>query len=59
MPGPNRVTFVVGEHNGRSQVAVQKIGARLEGPIERQWPDGVKYRSLVYRLRKGKAVWEK
>ncbi len=45
-----RVVFVVGENNLRSQKAVQKLGAELVGSEERAAPDGSVRRSVVFAL---------
>ena len=44
----DRVVFVVGENNLRSQKALQKIGARLLNKVERPTPDGTITPSLVF-----------
>jgi len=49
------VVFVIGEKNARSRAAVEKIGAQYEGPLVREYLDGVAYTSVLYRLRKGHA----
>ena len=43
-----RVVFVVGEHNQRSQQALRKIGAELIGPADRPAQDGS--RNLVFGI---------
>ncbi|MGZ3650037.1 MAG: GNAT family N-acetyltransferase [Bdellovibrionota bacterium] len=50
------VVFVIGEDNGRSRAAVEKIGAKFEGALKREYAGGVSYGSVLYRLRKGHAL---
>lgn len=45
-----RVVFVVGEGNLRSQKALETIGARLAGRVERIAPDGSKRLDLVFEI---------
>lgn len=43
-----RVVFVVGENNRRSQKALEKIGARFERRAEATAPDGTVRRNVIY-----------
>lgn len=45
-----RVVFVIGETNLRSQKAVKKIGAKFFGPLDRTAPDGTIRRNVVYAI---------
>jgi N-acetyltransferase len=45
----DRVVFTVGENNHRSRKALEKIGARLVGPIDRPAPDGSP--NLLYEIK--------
>lgn len=45
-----RVVFVVGETNLRSQKALEKIGARLLGRVERPGPDGSMTPNVVFTI---------
>jgi N-acetyltransferase len=45
-----RVVFVIGETNLRSQRAVKKIGATFFGPLDRTAPDGTIRRNVVYAI---------
>lgn len=45
-----RVVFVVGENNLRSQKAVLKLGAKLVGSEERTAPDGTMRRNVIFAL---------
>ncbi len=45
-----RVVFVVGENNLRSQKAVRKLGADLVGSEERAAPDGSVRRNVIFAL---------
>ena len=46
----DRVVFVVGEHNRRSQEALRKIGATLLRESETTLPDGRVQRNVVFAL---------
>lgn len=46
----DRVVFVVGEHNRRSQEALRKIGATLVRESESTSPDGTVQRNVVFAL---------
>ena len=48
----DRVVFVVGESNLRSQNALRKIGATLAGTLDRQGSDGTIQRNVVFEVRK-------
>lgn len=50
-----RVVFVVGEHNLRSQKAVLKLGATLSGPLERPGGGGEFRRNVLFEL--PKSTW--
>ena len=45
-----RVVFVVGEDNLRSQKALQKIGAELVSSAERAAPDGTLRRNVIFAI---------
>ena len=45
-----RVVFVIGEENRRSQKAVEKIGGTLLRKVERTAPDGTIRRNVVYAI---------
>lgn len=45
-----RVVFVIGEDNVRSQKAVERIGARFESAVERLAPDGTTRRNVIYSI---------
>lgn len=45
-----RVVFVVGENNLRSQQAVRKLGADLVASEERAGPDGTMRRNVIFAL---------
>lgn len=47
-----RVLFHVGEHNLRSRKAMEKIGAKFIGRIERSKPDGSPDPTVIYEIRK-------
>jgi RimJ/RimL family protein N-acetyltransferase len=47
-----RVVFVVGENNRRSQKALEKIGARFIDRSESQTSDGRVRRNVIYEIRK-------
>lgn len=47
-----RVLFHVGEHNLRSRRAMEKIGAKLAGRLERTRPDGSPDPTMIYEIRK-------
>ena len=44
----DRVVFVVGENNLRSQKALEKIGAKVDGRAEATAPDGSLRRNVIY-----------
>jgi len=46
----DRVVFVVGENNLRSQKAVRKLGAELVASEERAAPDGTMRRNVIFAL---------
>ncbi|MGZ7042165.1 MAG: GNAT family N-acetyltransferase [Thermoanaerobaculia bacterium] len=48
----DRVVFVVGENNLRSQNALRKIGAELVGTAERPSPDGTPRRNVIFAIRR-------
>lgn len=45
-----RVVFIVGVDNLRSQKAMEKIGGRFEGREDRPGPDGVLRKNVVYTI---------
>lgn len=45
-----RVVFVIGEENLRSQKAVEKIGGKLLRSVERTAPDGTIRRNVVFAI---------
>jgi RimJ/RimL family protein N-acetyltransferase len=45
------VEFHVGEHNMRSRRAMEKIGARMTGRVERFKPDGTPDPTVVFQIR--------
>ncbi|UPT74216.1 MAG: GNAT family N-acetyltransferase [Elusimicrobiota bacterium] len=47
----SRVLFHVGEGNLRSRRAMEKIGAKLSGRLERTKPDGSPDPTVVYEIR--------
>lgn len=47
-----RVIFHVGEHNLRSRRAMEKIGAKLAGRLERARPDGSPDPTVVYEIKR-------
>ena len=47
-----RALFHVGEHNLRSRRAMEKIGAKLVGRLERQKPDGSPDPTVVFEIRR-------
>ena len=49
----DRVLFVVGEKNVRSQKALEKIGARFLKKAQRPAPDGTMTPNLVFVIRRG------
>jgi RimJ/RimL family protein N-acetyltransferase len=49
-----RVVFVVGENNVRSQKAVRKLGAELVASEERAAPDGSMRRNVIFALTRPK-----
>jgi N-acetyltransferase len=53
----DRVVFVIGPRNFRSQKAVEKIGGRLLGRMDRTNPDGVVEERVVFEItRKTRAL---
>jgi RimJ/RimL family protein N-acetyltransferase len=46
----DRVVFVIGEDNVRSQQAVRKIGAEFVSAIERPAPDGSMRRNVIFAM---------
>jgi len=48
----DRVVFIAGENNLRSQKALEKIGARFVKTLERPSPDGVMQRNVVFAVGK-------
>jgi N-acetyltransferase len=53
----DRVVFVIGPTNFRSQKAVEKIGGRLLGRMDRTNPDGVVEERVVFEItRKTRAL---
>lgn len=46
----NRVVFIVGEKNLRSQKALEKIGAKFARELERPGADGTIRRNVVYAI---------
>jgi RimJ/RimL family protein N-acetyltransferase len=46
----DRVVFVIGENNLRSQKAVRNIGAELVAAVEREAPDGSVKRTVVFAI---------
>ncbi len=46
----DRVVFVVGENNLRSQQALRKIGAELIGSSERTSPGGTQRRNMIFAI---------
>lgn len=46
------VIFHVGEHNLRSRRAMEKIGGKLIGRLERRKPDGSPDPTVIYEIRK-------
>lgn len=51
----DRVVFVIGETNGRSQKAMSKIGARVYQNKETRAPDGTMQRNVVYTIARDSA----
>jgi RimJ/RimL family protein N-acetyltransferase len=51
-----RVVFVVGETNLRSQKALLKIGAELVGPAERPAADGTLRRNVIFAITRPRPV---
>jgi N-acetyltransferase len=49
----DRVVFIVGENNLRSQKALEKIGARFLKKAERPGPDGSMRRNVVFVITRG------
>lgn len=47
-----RALFHVGEHNARSRKALEKIGAKLVGRLDRQKPDGSPDPTVIYEIQK-------
>ncbi len=47
-----RVLFHVGEHNLRSRRAMEKIGAKLAGRLERLKPDGSPDPTVIYEIKR-------
>jgi RimJ/RimL family protein N-acetyltransferase len=52
-----RVVFVVGETNLRSQRALQKIGAELVGPAERAAADGTLRRNVIFAITRPRVAY--
>jgi RimJ/RimL family protein N-acetyltransferase len=50
----DRVVFVVGETNRRSQKALEKIGATLAGTSERPAPDGTMRRNVIFAIERSR-----
>ena len=46
----DRVVFIVGENNRRSQKALEKIGARYAGRADAPTPDGTVRRNVLYAI---------
>jgi N-acetyltransferase len=53
----DRVVFVVGEHNERSQRALRKIGATIVGDAEIAAADGTVQRNLIFAI--SRADWNR
>jgi N-acetyltransferase len=49
----DRVVFVVGEHNERSQRALRKIGATIVGDAEVAAADGTVQRNVIFAISRG------
>jgi N-acetyltransferase len=52
----DRVVFVVGENNDRSQKALRKIGAELVTTAERSAPDGSMRRNVIFAITRSRSA---